>query len=123
MTEEQQLIQYFLGVLGQIKLFHWSTMQYNVHKALDDLHGSLSDKVDTIVESYIGRTKKQPLRTFVIENSATTDCSKLDKFLEKERDEVLKLSNKMAKYPEIVNVMEEIVSDFNKAIYLCKLAA
>ena len=36
--DEVSIIQYMLGIISQIKLYHWTTMKYGVHKALDDLY-------------------------------------------------------------------------------------
>ena len=57
-------------------------MSYSKHKALDSLHESLSDKIDTFIECYIGKTKKQPLKVFTIKSSATTNAKgdNIDKY-------------------------------------------
>lgn len=62
--DEASVIRHVFFTLSQVKLYHWSTMSFAKHKALDDLHGSLSDKFDHLVECYIGRFKKQPLKNF-----------------------------------------------------------
>ena len=38
-------IEYFLNLLNQIKLFHWTVMKYSEHIALDKLHSSLSENI------------------------------------------------------------------------------
>lgn len=121
MTEEQQIIQYFLSILGQIKLLHWSTKLLSVHKALDDLHHTLSEKIDKIVECYIGRFKKTPLPVFTIKMTASSDTNKIDKYLEQERQEILKLAKRWEKYPELKNVLEDMALEINQALYLCAL--
>ena len=52
---EKIYIQYFLNLLNQIKLFHWSVMKYSQHIALDKLYSSLSDNIDKFIEIYIGK--------------------------------------------------------------------
>ena len=44
----------FLELLNTIKIYHWSTLSYPTHKATDELHGKLSDLVDSFIEIYIG---------------------------------------------------------------------
>lgn len=121
MAEEKTVIEYFIGLLGQVKVFHWATTSLAVHKALDELHASLSDSIDTLVEAYIGRTKKQPLRKFVIATSSTTDASKVEKYLETESDKLLKMSAEWTKYPELQNILQEMIASVNKALYVCRL--
>lgn len=121
---EVEVIQYFLGLLTQVKLFHWSTMSYAKHIALDKLHGSLSDKVDSFVESYIGRFKKQPLKSFTIQAKAVSDTSGLDKFLEGAHSQISSMHKtfEKEKVPELSNILEEMLSELDTTMYLCKLS-
>lgn len=121
MLEENKVMEYFLGLLGQIKVFHWATMSYAQHKALDGFHESLSGLVDTFVEVYIGRYKKQPIKSFKITMDAVSDTSKLDKFLEVERENVRKMHPVFNKSSELQNILDEMLAAFDQAIYLCNL--
>lgn len=122
--EEHTVIQYFTSLLGQVKLFHWSTMSYVKHKALDELHSSLSGKVDLLIEAYIGRMKLQPLKIFTVETKSTTDTTKMEKYLEAERDKLVTMAKKWsAKCPELQNILDEMVADINRALYLSRLGA
>lgn len=123
--EEQLIIQYFMGLLTQIKLYHWATMSYVKHKALDELHGSLSDKIDDFVESYIGKFKKQPLKKFVIKAEATTDMNDaktIEKFLDVEHSKIVEIQKVLKSSTELVNIIDEMLSAIDKAQYLCKLS-
>lgn len=122
MAEDQLVLQDFTSLLAQVKLFHWATMSFAMHKALDELHASLSEKVDTLVESYLGRTKKQPLRKFTITCTASTDVAGVEAYLIEARDHILKLSTKWAKYPELQNTLQEMATDINQTLYLCRLS-
>ena len=120
---EADIIQYFLSIIAQVKLFHWSTTQYAEHIALDKLHGSLSDKVDSFVESYIGKYKKQPLKPFTIQTKAVSDASGITKFLEITNDQLANMHKvfEKEKAPELVNIIEEMMSEIDTTMYLCKL--
>lgn len=123
--DDAAVFGYFLGLLAQLKMHHWCTLSYAKHKALDDLHGSLSGAVDRFVESWIGRYKKQPvLKTTVelppLEGDA---AAKVDKYVEAERDRVLAMSAKQfAKAPELQNILEDMASSMDQALYLLKLS-
>ena len=119
--EEQQLISYVMNLVGQVKLLHWATMSYAKHKALDDLHGALSEKTDLLVESFLGKYKKQPLKVFHVEFRATSDTKILEKFLEEERNNMENLCKKFAKAPEFQNIIQEMMTELDKTLYLCRL--
>ncbi len=121
MIEDNKLIEYFLGVLGQIKVFHWATIEYSKHKALDDLHDSMSKLVDKIVETYIAHYKKQPIKVFKISMSAHSDVSTINKFLETEREAIRKLQVQFKSVSEIQSIIDDMLMAFNQSIYLCNL--
>jgi hypothetical protein len=99
-------------------------MSFAKHKALDELHSALSEKVDLLVEAFIGRTaRKQPIKTFVVETKATTDTKKIETYLEAERDRLVAMSkNTFADCPDIKNIVDEMIAEINKTLYLCRLS-
>lgn len=119
--DEATLIQHMFHLLTQLKLFHWTTMSFAKHKALDDLHSVLSDKVDVLVESYIGRFKKQPIKNFQIDVHVQSDSSKLERFLEEERSKLEAIAKQWKNAPELKNIVDEMAIELDKALYLCKL--
>jgi DNA-binding ferritin-like protein len=119
---EKKLIEYFLGFLGQIKIYHWSTMCYSTHKALDDLHESLSDNIDEIMEVYIGKFNKQPLERFEINMKANSITDNIIEYLELEREKIRGIRNKYFKSStEIQNLFDNMLGNISRTIYLCKL--
>jgi len=119
---EKLLFEYFIGFLGQIKIFHWSTMKYSTHKALDDLHKNLSDLVDEFIEVYMGKFNKQPSELFTITMNATSDTSNLLGYLEEQREIIRNIRNKHFKsFSEIQNITDSMMSSISNTIYLCKL--
>jgi mevalonate kinase len=121
---EHDIIQYFLGLIAQVKLFHWATMSYAKHKALDDLHGSLSEKVDSFVECYIGRYKKQPLKSFAVQTRAVSDTSGLEKFLDATHEHLTSMHKAFdkEKATELCNILDEMLGEIDRTMYLCKLS-
>lgn len=119
---EIEVIQYMLGIMSQIKLYHWSTMKYNVHKALNKLHENMGEHVDMFVESYIARYKKQPLKKWTITTKANTEVEKIVSWLEEHRDILDKMQKPFIKASELQNILQDMIADFDTAIYLCKLS-
>jgi DNA-binding ferritin-like protein len=116
------LFEYFLGLLGQIKIYHWSTMCYSTHKALDDLHESLSDNIDEIMEVYIGKFNKQPLERFEINMKANSITDNIIEYLELEREKIRGIRNKYFKSStEIQSLFDNMLGNISRTIYLCKL--
>ena len=119
---EKFLFEYYLGLLGQIKVFHWATMNYSKHKALDDLHSSLSNDVDEVMEVYIGKFERQPLEIFSISMNATTNTKDLIVFLQEQREFIRGIRNKNFKnFSEIQTIMDNMLASISRTIYLCKL--
>lgn len=91
------------------------------HKALDELHSSLSEKVDLFVEAFIGKMDLQPLKKFTVTTKASSDASKSMKYLDEEHQKLSKLNEKLEKQPELSNIVEEMMADISKAQYLMRL--
>jgi DNA-binding ferritin-like protein len=119
--DEVQVIQYMLGLLSQIKLFHWSTTRYVIHKALDELHEHTAKQVDLFVESYLGRYNKQPLKKFTIQTKATAEAELVHDWLVSQRDTLDRMQKTFAKASDLQNILQTMIADFNSTIYLCKL--
>ena len=119
---EKNLMEYFIGLLGQIKIYHWTTMSYVIHKALDELHSNLSDNIDEVMEVYIGKYNRQPINKFEININANTDSSNILDYLELERENIRGIRNKYFKSStEIQNIIDNMLGSISKTIYLCKL--
>lgn len=119
---EKQLFEYFLGLLGQIKIYHWSTMSYSTHKALDDLHSSLSSNIDEIMEIYIGKFNRQPIEPFEVQMRANSDVSDIIGYLENERENIRGMRTKLFKTSsEIQNLIDNMLGSISRTIYLCRL--
>lgn len=120
--DETQIIGMALSLVQQIKLFHWTTTSFARHQALDQLHDALQKKTDMLVESFLGRNTKAkvPIKNFTVQTSSHSDASKLEKYLESERDKLQAICDKLSKQPEIQNTIQDIMSELDKALYLCR---
>lgn len=115
------ILTYFMSLMGQIKLFHWTTKSYVHHKALDELHEVLSDKVDLFVEAYTGRYNVQPFKKFTINTKSSSDASKVMKYLEDEHSKISKINKHFEDAPELANIIQEMMAEIHKATYLMRL--
>lgn len=103
-------------------MFHWCTKSYVHHKALDELYDSLGNHIDLFVEAYSGKMNTQPFKKFNVATKSTSDASRAVKYLEDERAKLGKLHEKLSGEPELSNILEEMMADISKAVYLMRLS-
>ena len=118
---EKDIIEFSLNMLNQVRVFHWMTTSYAQHKALGDLYDALSDNVDTLVETYIGNKDRQQTMLFQVQTSANSDLTQLSSFLKQAYNELKTFRSKI-KISEIQNIIDELSSNINQAVYLLKLS-
>ena len=120
-----QLMQWVLHILDQVKVFHWTTRQYSAHKALDELHASLSDLSDTLIEAVMGKYSKELSKnknTLKLE-PVSSDPSKAISFIEAQRDQIEQAykSFSTSKSTDIPSILDDMQNAMNKALYLLTL--
>ena len=124
----------FLELLNTIKIYHWSTLSYPTHKATDELHGKMSELVDSFIEIYIGHCARGggsgsgvPVFRFKSEKSACIafcECKSLDAFCKVLDDNIVHLeglTKKLDGYTDLVNIRDEMVGALAQALYLLRL--
>jgi DNA-binding ferritin-like protein len=123
-------------VLTTIKMVHWYTEDYNVHKILGNLYESLSDLFDNLQEEIIGTSKQQnklfpqinfELDSDNIQNYVPMNGINMETYYKSVQIlfSVLE-SSEFNAYVESVssginNVKEEILTIVNKANYLLSM--
>ncbi len=114
------LIGILIGTLNKIKLYHWIAQEYSTHKVLDSLHTDLSNKVDLLVESYIG--KYGPVEKLLIKTEERVSGNKKDiiKFLKKTYKHIKKLYKLNDR--EFQNIIDEMLIILNQSLYLLRMS-
>jgi hypothetical protein len=116
-----KMVARFMGIIDTIKLFHWKTTQYALHKATDELHGSLSSKVDDFVEQLMGILSKR------IDIDPSTlhvhNCKDLEEFIKHIIGFKLYLEKMQFPTPQydLFTVRDEMLGSVNKFLYLSSL--
>ena len=118
-----------LEFIHTIKLHHWNTHDYGMHKSIDDFHSSISSKVDHFVEillaksEYGGRSKlikpmSLHIRTFNDKHAFVLYLNDFKHFL-------VGLSlNRIFNTPsnsDISAIKDEMLGDVNQLLYLLSL--
>jgi DNA-binding ferritin-like protein len=118
------------NILSNIKMMHWYTDNYNVHKILGEDYDTLSDLFDKIQEEIIGTSKESQI-IFPMINSNSLDNIDYTNIIESYKNIVTHLKNNLnglefnnyltSVSTGINNTKEEIISEVNKTLYLLSL--
>lgn len=124
---EPNIVVYFLEMLHTIKLFHWKTTGYAIHKATDDLHSKLSESVDSFVEIMLGkhggRVQLQSQTTLTVKDYASTAKDSFKKEIEEYKNFLQNLTNTLdaSKDSDLLNIRDEMLGQLNQFTYLITL--
>jgi hypothetical protein len=125
---EGEIVHTLLEVQIQIKLMHWVTTSYSMHKATDFLYSSIAEKTDTFVEALQGARKhrvkfeEKDIRVWHaytskdVKKDMSSLLSNFRKFLVNDLGNAI-----LPTEPELKNLRDEMLSDVDQAIYLCSL--
>ena len=125
---QQEITKNFLELLIAIKLYHWKTHSYAVHKATDDLYGELNTNIDKFVEVLLGKTS---IRTNLVKQKTIqlvdlTSKAQLIQLVKNFKDYLVGLSNNkfmlqtMAN-TDLLNIRDELLANLNQFLYLLTL--
>jgi DNA-binding ferritin-like protein len=120
----RKIIQQTLEILHVVRLYHWNTASYSVHKATDELYSSVNTHVDNFVEVLLGKTGyKININDYnIILHDKLTTTSELEKHVNKykttmiQMKSVLKLKN-CEFMGDLNTIRDEIVADLNTLLY------
>ena len=117
-NNNKNIILIFLEILNMIKLFHWQSHQYSVHKSTDQLYEELSNNIDKYVEIMLGKNmsrpniqqKSIPVYSFLNFPSFLKQIQKYKKYFVH-----LKYS---PEHSDLSNIRDEILGNLNQFTYL-----
>lgn len=125
------VILHFLEYLLTIKMSHWNTHQYGVHKALDDIYSTMNDLVDKFVETLLGKINnrihtnmKHDINLKINNYNSTPEIKKQVKdFIEFiSKLDIEKLTHRPKDMnSDLYNLRDEMISENNKLLYLLTL--
>lgn len=122
---KEHLIVYFLEMLNTIKLFHWKTTNYAIHKATDDLHGQLSGNVDTFVEIMMGKngSRANLTHTHIIELHDYSSPEPFKTEIARFKQFLIGLTNILSSTTDsdLLNIRDEMLGHLNQFSYLLTL--
>jgi hypothetical protein len=117
----QFIVRKFLEMINVVKLYHWKTQSYSVHKATDELYAKLDANIDRFIEVYQGknssRIQKWDSEMSVIQYNRKKDFK--SRMLEY-REFLNDLNNHFdAKIDsDLLSIRDDILADVNQFLYL-----
>lgn len=120
---KQHIVRYMLQMLMTVKLYHWNTLSYSVHKATDDLYGELNTLIDQFVEILLGKTKREIIETKTLLLKTFKDNKSFEKEIETYKKYMVNLGEifNEKENSDLLNVRDEILATLNKISYLLTL--
>lgn len=115
----------FLEILSQIRVYHWQSFGYAEHTALGGYYDTMSDLIDTFVESYQGqfgrvfvdvsKVELEDMKEYSIINYINDTARWLREFKRKLNDSDAYNTNALQ------NMLDEMVGETDKLKYLLTL--
>ena len=126
---QNKITSTFLCMLNTIKIYHWNTDHYATHKATDQLYGDLNEKVDTFVETMLGKESVATRHKVLKINSLKMSTYKSNKDFRKETESYKSFligltNNKLFNTPQnsdLMNMRDDILASLNQFLYLLTL--
>jgi DNA-binding ferritin-like protein len=127
---KKQIVRYMLQMLITVKLYHWNTLSFSVHKATDDLYGELNTLIDQFVEVLLGKgenvsekKKHEILNTKTLHLKSFKDNGGFKKEIDSYKRFMINLGKQFnqSENSDILNVRDEILATLNKMSYLLTL--
>jgi len=127
---KKQIITHLLQMLNTVKLYHWNTLTFSVHKATDDLYGELNTLMDQFVEVLLGKhssvsqqNKHEILHIKTLHLKTYKDNGMFKKEIEGYKKYLIGLNSvfNQSENSDLLNIRDEILATLNKVSYLLTL--
>lgn len=112
-----------LQIQNQFKIHHWQTISYARHKAYGKMYDTLADKIDTLVETNMGkygRVKLDGKQTITLCDMADMTLSDFLKMIE---DTLIEFNSVLDKVndSDLLNQRDDILGSLNQLKYMLTL--
>jgi DNA-binding ferritin-like protein len=119
-----EILQVFLLLRNQIKIYHWQTLSYARHKATDDLVEKIDSQIDRFTEVYMGKygrphftAKNSSLKIYdVTDAMAASIISESIKWMQNVLPTLLSKND-----TDLLAIRDELLADLNQTLYVFTL--
>ena len=123
-THKKQLVNIvpeFLSLVNNLKMKHWNTHKYSVHKSIDEILERVNGLVDKFVEVLVGKSsnnRSKYLYAFDIKIKVMKD-NELTAYLDEFIEFMVGISPKLeGKDSDLGAIRDELVAEINQLKYL-----
>ncbi len=129
-STKRQIIVHLLEMLNTVKLYHWNTLTFSVHKATDELYGELNTLIDQFVEVLLGKHntvsekhKHEILNIKSLSLKIYKDNGMFSREIETYKKYLISLNSvfHQSEHSDMLNIRDEILATLNKVSYLLTL--
>jgi len=120
MTTIKKVLLCVLEYQNNLKLHHFQTANYSVHKSTDSLYESLTNLMDEFFEVWQGKTHKlTPLKGSIkLKTMKDKDFINYTKKFIVYLKHAMKKSCELKENTDLCNILDEIIASLSKFIYL-----
>lgn len=121
---KSHLVRVFLEILNMVKLYHWKTHSYSLHKATDELYGNLNENIDRFIEVLMGKDPKRikmiEKKIDLIDPASVRDFkSRIYEYRDFLTDMNLYFNEKVD--TDLLSIRDELLININQFLYLMTL--
>jgi hypothetical protein len=120
-TREAEIVRVFIEMLNVVKLYHWKTHSYSLHKATDELYEKLNEHVDAFVEVLLGKNSERISMINTRIQLIDPESKKSFKYrIYEYRSFLVDLNRYLdpVKDSDLISIRDDILSDVNQFLYL-----
>ena len=118
----QEVVKVFLQILNTVKLYHWKTKSFAIHKATDELYSKLGSNIDSFIEVLLGKEEER-IHLPGSSSLSLLDFNSLSDF-KKEinifKNFLIRLNQTLASpiNSDLLTIRDEMLKDINQFLYL-----
>ena len=117
-NKNKHIVLIFLELLNMVKLFHWQSDHYSIHKTTDQLYDDLSNNIDKYVEVMLGKNMSRPnIQQKSIPLYSFLNLPSFLKQIEKYKKQLIHLKYS-PEHSDLSNIRDEILGNLNQFTYL-----
>ena len=128
-TFKEKITYIFFENLLMIKMYHWNTYNFSIHKATDELYGKINENMDKFMEIFLGKLNGKRINhikpisiIYVNSKDQMKKCIENFKSFLVGMDKSLKSdTNSEMTNSDLLNIRDEILGDLNQFLYLLTL--
>ena len=116
------IVELFLTLQNQMRVFHWQTKSFAEHNAFGDTYSGLDEQIDEFMEIYIGKNERPVAKdkfNISLVNISENKEAVIDAFIDVLTEDLPKALEE--KDTDLLNIRDEMLGLLNKLKYLLTL--